>query len=813
MTFILQTDLISGLLTVLRVITVFHFSTEKIKGKAMSVKDSFFSTGRGLIIAGVIFVTAVRVFAGNEMQKYFPCFCGKHTIALWLFDDGEYPHTTLTDAGLYEYDLRLQNSGRLVEGKFGTSLRILPGPGYAVSYAGFKGGMPDKMREEDGEPSGLWGPTIAPEKLLETFQGLSWTLEFRLSLKALPESEKVVIDLGQSFEPGVTITIGKAAGFFRVINRYAGFEALCPIEAGRFLIDKWHHIAFTSDGQSGEVYLFIDGKLQSDTRIVSLKKHPVPDVVIPEDRGHPTFGFTKDKDYDWRRKHRFNIGLGQNRRGDMKINGMLDEIRLSDVVRYRNDFPVPGSFSRNYGAGAPQATVANGPELLFAPGSCGGTVKLGSRKHLFIDDALIADMDGVRLTCNPPGEARELNFRPESSAWRASVFDKNGKVYMFIPSGYFSAEGITRLRVSDDGINFRKPELGVIELEASSDNNYVLYGSPLYGSVFKDLNPAVSSEARFKLTAWVANRGIYMYVSPDGIHWRRNETTLLPLVTGGGAESFWDDQRGLYVIYIKRDSSYNDENCPGTGRRAVMLETREPYKTWPFKKRSHPYFEAWPFPAVTCEGAVVFPVNENGQVYRTRAIKYPWAPDTYLAFVWRFADDDEHRQIDLGVSRDGIHWKFYADRRWYMSPGEHEEVLSLYGLIRRGDEIWQYADYGGAHGAGRERTYKRLTQRLDGFVSLTAEESGTVTTRPLIFKGSRLLLNTSVKGSLRVAFVDEDGGDIEGYGFSDCEPIEADSTSVVVKWNGSGDVGKLAGQTIRLKFQMKDARLYAMEFE
>jgi hypothetical protein len=104
-------------------------------------------------------------------------------------------------------------------------------------------------------------------------------------------------------------------------------------------------------------------------------------------------------------------------------------------------------------------------------------------------------------------------------------------------------------------------------------------------------------------------------------------------------------------------------------------------------------------PAVTCEGPIVFAPDKNGQVYRTRAIKYPWAPDTYLAFVWRLGEG-ERRQVDLGVSRDGVHWNCYADKTWYLTPGQDEEVLSLYGLIRRGDQIWQYFDYGGAHGGG-----------------------------------------------------------------------------------------------------------------
>lgn len=45
------------------------------------------------------------VTAGAE--DLFPTFTDCNTVGLWLFDETQYPHTTLLDAGEYEYDLRL----------------------------------------------------------------------------------------------------------------------------------------------------------------------------------------------------------------------------------------------------------------------------------------------------------------------------------------------------------------------------------------------------------------------------------------------------------------------------------------------------------------------------------------------------------------------------------------------------------------------------------------------------------------------------------------------------------------------------------
>jgi len=747
-------------------------------------------------------------------DNYFPSFCDDHTVGLWLFDETEYPHTTLTDASRYEYDLRLQEAGGLVPGKFGNALKLSGGSGHAVSYAGFKGAVPiGEMRERNGTPSGLWGPAVPPSEILTTLAGGDWTVECWLKLDASPKADVTVLDLGQAYERGLTITFSPTVDNFEINNAYAGFQAVCSTAPELLADGKWHHVAFTRAHSANQILHYLDGRTRPEVTIKTVAKSPVPPAAEPDDRDHGSMGFSKEKDFEWRRLHRFNLTVGHDRRANKGMDGMIDELRISDVVRYWSDFTPPSSHSRNYGPAGPGPAVANGPPLLFGVNSPKGPVQLGSRKHVFIDDAIIDQMQDVQLTCNPPADRKDLNFGPERSAWRASVMDVDGKVCMYIPDGYGSRNGITRLRISEDGINFDTPKLGIVEFEGSRDNNYVLAGVPLYGTFFEDLNPDKVPEERFKMTAWVANRGIYLYFSPDGLHWIRNETCMLPLVSGGGAETYWDDQRGLYVDFIKRDSSFRDEGCGGGGRRAVMFETRQVRRTWPFKARQNPYYEGWPMPAVTCEGPVVFAPDKNGQVYRTRAIKYPWAADTYLAFVWRFGEG-ERRQVDLGVSRDGVHWKFYADERWYLTPGEDEEVLSLYGLIRRGDEIWQYFDYGGAHGGGRKRTYARLTHRLDGFVSVDAGgETGSVTTRPLVFEGSRLVLNINARGSAKVAILDEGGGALPGFDTGDCNIIKADAIRHVVTFKGGSDLGRLAGRVIRLKFELRDAKLYAFEFD
>jgi hypothetical protein len=157
----------------------------------------------------------------------------------------------------------------------------------------------------------------------------------------------------------------------------------------------------------------------------------------------------------------------------------------------------------------------------------------------------------------------------------------------------------------------------------------------------------------------------------------------------------------------------------------------------------------------------------------------------------------------------------YPDKTWYLTPGQdNEEVLSLYGLIRRGDMLWQYFDYGGAHGGGKKRTYARLTQRLDGFVSVDAgNKTGSFTTRPLVFDGNKLILNINAKGSAKVAILDQNGNPFPGFDTPDCNFIKGDAIRQPVTFKGKSDLSRLAGRVMRLKFEIQNAKLYAFKFD
>ncbi|MHC4645796.1 MAG: Calx-beta domain-containing protein [Planctomycetota bacterium] len=735
--------------------------------------------------------------ATTQQEGAYAPFPDSDTVGLWLFDEADYPHTTLTDASEYEKaDLCLMDAGWIVAGQYGYALSV-SGSDYAVSYAGFAGKVPEEhLREPDGTPSGLWGPTEGSGPLLNGLAGSTWTIEMWLNLASVGSGISV-IDLGWAYDNGVSLVLNSTS--FELTNHYAGVQLTCPTSLSTGV---WQHLAFTYDGATGRH--FVDGVQQSAPTVSSVTVQSLPDLQVPTDREHESRGF-ESMSYEQRRQNRFNFSVGTDRSASAPMsNGLVDEMRISRVVRYIGNF-TPQSFSRNYGTGALPPSVADGLSLLF-PESPPSPLQFGTRKHVFIDDAIVDTMSNVSITMNQPYGKQEItkDFTIDNSAWRPSVYDVSGVVHLAIPEGYGSPTGHTYLATSADGLTFNW-------------QGTVISDTPFYGAFFRDLNPNIAPAEQYKVNAFVANRGMYMFISPDGVNWRRNETIQLPLRSGGEGECYWDDQRGEYASFLKRDSSFDDPECAdAAGRVAPGFWSNEILKAWPFYHMVTPYFEGYPFPAVTCEGPVIFDVTAATQVYRTRAIKYPWAPDVYLAFVWRYPDGDLPRHVDLGVSRDGETWSFFGTSSsgpWYIPLGSAEEELSIYGLIRDGDEIWQYVDEGGAHGGAAPRTYYRYRQRLDGFVSLdTGGTTGTATTLPLVFTGDSLELNINASGgSAKVAICDQAGTELAGYGLADCDAVAVDSIAHEVTWGGSPSISSLSGTTVRLKFEMTNAKLYTFE--
>jgi hypothetical protein len=136
-------------------------------------------------------------------------------------------------------------------------------------------------------------------------------------------------DFGVSLFPS-----GIAVGVFRGEGPAAG-AGLCgttPVNDG-----QWHHVAVTRDAGTGNLRLFVDGRLQDQT------SGPTGDISYRNDR-ELSSGGTLPPGTDTANVEPFLIlGAEKYSLGDRypSYSGWLDELRLSNTVRYTADFPRP----------------------------------------------------------------------------------------------------------------------------------------------------------------------------------------------------------------------------------------------------------------------------------------------------------------------------------------------------------------------------------------------------------------------------------------------------------------------------------------
>jgi len=464
---------------------------------------------------------------------------------------------------------------------------------------------------------------------------------------------------------------------------------------------------------------------------------------------------------------------------------------------------------------------------------------IGSRLELFVDHYLIDRLTGTQLKLHPPRPAESV-FTPDKpwETGHAGYFTiiKDGATFRMYyrglsderndPSRSVPDSGpgeITCYAQSPDGINWTRPNLGLFEERGTKDNNIILADDTPYlhnFCPFLDTRPGIPDDQRYKaLGGCNAEKGLAAFVSADAVHWQRLQGEPVFNDTGWVFDSqnvsFWSQAENCYVLYYRK--------APEKAR-SIARATSKDFVNW-----SEPvmmYFDH-------------HPPTKTEQLYINQTHPYFRAPHIYIATPARFMAGRHALTADLmeqgGIDPDSWLGKDCSDAVFMTSRGGNQyDRTFLEAFIRPGigPRNWtsrtnypalgivqtgptEMSMYVTRHNAQPSYFLQRLTLRLDGFVSVNAPyRGGEMVTNPLAFAGKKLVLNfgTSAAGSMRVEIQNEQGRPIDGYAMDDCKPIIGDQIERVVEWTAGADVSKLAGQAVRLRFLMKDADLYSMQF-
>ncbi|HEY5313509.1 MAG TPA: hypothetical protein VIK18_13370, partial [Pirellulales bacterium] len=329
--------------------------------------------------------------------------------------------------------------------------------------------------------------------------------------------------------------------------------------------------------------------------------------------------------------------------------------------------------------------------------------------------------------------------------------------------------------------------------------------------------------------------GPHTYVSPDGLHWTRTSTA--PICRSNDVITAWFDRRTSQWVALPKLST----SVRGEVRRCFGMSTSPDFAHWSEPRyifRPDVRDDAGSLARIEASRSLLDrpddPALLRTEFYGVGVYQHP---SCVVAFPWvftinnsgRYGNHDGVCELQLAVSRDLEVW----DRPLRQpivplgKPGEWDcgFLVSSSEALRVGDEIRLY--YGGANythgnpclyraaGTGRGTRYTSsiglVSWKLDRFVSADGPaEGGRLTTVPIQYRGSRLVLNASTAdgGSVAVSLFD-----LHGQCLARSQPISGDHLRHTVQWNSAADVARWAGQPVVLSFELKKAQLFSFAFD
>jgi len=212
--------------------------------------------------------------------------------------------------------------------------------------------------------------------------------------------------------------------------------------------------------------------------------------------------------------------------------------------------------------------------------------------------------------------------------------------------------------------------------------------------------------------------------------------------------------------------------------------------------------------------------------------------EIYVGFVNTLQQVDNTMNVRLAYSRDGWRWYFLNQRRPWLStnPGAWDSLMVNISSPPIPVDSEHHVYYGGSSGhhdwwiMGKkeglnvpdaldkhhgEYCLGLAKFRRDGFVSLDAGpvREGVWVTHALRPSGRALILNAvcGKNGYIRVEATDADDNVLDGCSVDACDTFTGDNTRHRLSWKGRSDIPY--GETVRLRFWMRDASVYSFQFQ
>ncbi len=478
-------------------------------------------------------------------------------------------------------------------------------------------------------------------------------------------------------------------------------------------------------------------------------------------------------------------------------------------------------------------------------------IDIGSRRQLFVDRDLVESSTGVAFTMNAPSRTGRTVLLADAP-WEKAVKGHIGACCSLLKEGEkirlwydfrFGDSVQVAYAESTDGIHFAKPSLGLHVLDGSKENNIVMESKIGGSAVWIDPRAPKDQRYRSQCKGYNApNEGrLYCYHSADGISW-----TLWQHLDIGACDTqniaFWDTRIERYVLYTRQNPN---AGTPARSRVVRRFESDD-LQHWENETivmqadaaDNAIYTSPTPKPPVDYYGAAVFRYPDPDGVYimlsqpfwhfKRRPPNERWGKDGKEDLRKGERLGPATIDVRLAVSRNGVDFRRAGGRKPFLTLGpagafDSRIVWAIPNPVRMGDELWFYyvgrnRDHDGYIDPNASDSLSGIglaIMRLDGFVSADADYSGgELTTHLLSFEGDKLEVNVDTGGGgvLQVEVLDEAGAPIPGYTQTEATLLCGNSVRMPVAWGDRETVLPLSGKPVRLRFIMRDCKLYAFGF-
>ncbi len=406
-----------------------------------------------------------------------------------------------------------------------------------------------------------------------------------------------------------------------------------------------------------------------------------------------------------------------------------------------------------------------------------------------------------------------------------TLLDLGGKFGLWYEVVPPKADGETNLLCyaeSIDGVNWTKPELGLVEFRGSTKNNIVIDGKQCpYGSfhgngVFVD--PMAPPQERFKVVymailkdsapiervkqerPWSVSpygelkKTIIQYAtSPDGLHWTFKDDILMAHTSDTQTVVYYDAFLKRYVGYLRTIVM---------NRRAIGRAETPDLRRWPM-----PETILWTHPED----------DPADDYYDNSKSLYPGTQTMHLMFPTIYQRRVDGCTLRMAASLDGAMWQWVPGGDVLAAPPQGAwDAGCLFGGCGlteiSGDRV--VLPYGGYRFPHKHPRWGHMGQvglaswKKERLAALVVDEEALFWTQEFILPGETLHLNYETR---QAGYIKVEVGGVDGRRWEDCDPLIGDSLKSPVTWKGQTSMKVNKGGAAALRFRMRAAKLYSFE--